>query len=707
MTRLDAVFSPRSVAVIGASRSQRKVGWEILHNLVSYDFQGRVYPVNPKADAVHSIRAYPTVLDVPDDVDLAVVVVPSAYTLDVVRECGEKGVRGLVVITAGFSETGPKGQELERKLEALVQEHGMAMVGPNCMGVINTDPDVRLDATFSPILPLRGNIAFMTQSGALGVAILQQARNRGVGLSKFVSLGNATDVSLNELTEYLEGDDATDVILLYIESFGQPHEFVRIARRVTKTIPVLALKSGRTEAGARAAVSHTGAMAGPDIGTQALFEQCGVLRAESIEELFDHAAAFAMQPLPEGRRVAVITNGGGPGIMATDALVAAGMEPAELAEATVAHIRANVPEEASPRNPVDLIADADEPRYRMAIDAVLQDENVDALLVISVPPIVQDEVAIARAIWESVQAYDKPVVSTFLGRSEESPGVTELVQHGIPTYLFPESAARALAAMSTYKEYLGRAEGEFRTYDVDAAAVRRIVEKAREEDRTRLHETEALNVLKSYGLRIVKTRLVTDLEGAIDAAETIGYPVALKGVHPEMVHKTDYGAVVLDIRNAEELVKQFRELAKQLSGKGFEVEQFMVQEFARGGKETIMGMNQDPKFGPMLVFGLGGIYVEVLKDVVFRLTPMTDQDARRMIRSIRSYPILEGVRGEPPSDVEALAESLLRLSQLVEDVPEIGEIDINPFLVFEEGGGCKVVDARVILRPPGADGAGS
>ncbi|MFQ5552491.1 MAG: acetate--CoA ligase family protein [Thermoplasmata archaeon] len=697
--RLESIFSPESVAVVGASRSEHKVGWEILHSLLAYRFKGRVYPVNPHASSIHSIRAYPSLLDIPDPVELAVIVVPSTYVLEIVREAGEKGVRGLIVITAGFSEIGSKGRELEEELEALVREHDMAMVGPNCMGVINTHASVRMDATFSPILPLQGNIAFMTQSGALGVAILQQARNRGVGLSKFVSLGNAADVSLNEFIEYLEGDDQTDLILLYIESFGQPREFVPIARRVTKAKPILALKSGRTEAGRRAAASHTGALAGPDVGTQALFEQTGVLRANTIEELFDLGAAFSLQPLPQGRRVAVVTNGGGPGIMAMDALVSVGMEPAQLTERTTAYLRARIPEEASPVNPVDLIADADAGRYALAVEAVLKDANVDALLAISVPPIVEDEVAVARSIWETALKQTKPVVSTFLGRGEQSPGVTELVEHGIPTYLFPESAARALAAMRRYQEYLEREEGEVRRFRVQRKRSREIVGTAVQEGRTRLHEMEALNLLRGYGFRIVKSRLVSGLSEALAAAEEIGYPVAFKAVHPEILHKTDYGAVVLDIRTEEELAKHHRTLTRRLAAEGFEIKEWMVQEYARGGKETIMGMNLDEKFGPMLVFGLGGIYVEVLDDVVFRLTPMTDADALRMVRGIRSYPILEGVRGEAPSDVAGLAESLQRLSQLVQDFPEIEAVDINPYLVFEEGKGCMVVDARVLLSP--------
>ncbi len=696
--RLEYIFSPRSIAVIGASRSRRKVGWEVLHNLVSYGFQGRVYPVNPTASSIHSMRAYHSVLEIPDEVDMAIIIVPASKVLQVVEECGEKGVKGLVVITAGFSEVGASGKKLEGRLHALVKKYDMVMVGPNCMGVINTQADIQMDSTFAPILPLAGGIGFMTQSGALGVAILEHARNVGVGLSKFVSLGNAVDVSGNELIEYLEKDPETHIILLYIESFGDPRNFVRIARRVSKVKPIIALKSGRTAAGARATVSHTGAMAGPDVGTQALFEQCGVLRVASIQELFDLAMGFSLQPLPEGGNVAVITNGGGPGVMATDALVSMGMEMAQLSPKTLAFLKENLPKEASVSNPIDMIADADAARYRLAMEAVLRDENVDALLVITVPPIVEDEVAIARSIWECSREYEKTVVSCFLARTKDSPAFMELVSHGIPSYLFPENAAQALVGMSSYREYLTREEGEFRTFDVDLETAQGIIFSAKEEGRSRLREMEALALMESYGFDIVKTRLVSNLEDALEAAREIGYPVVLKAVHPKMVHKTEYGAVKLDIRNRGELRREYGAIKSRLASKGIEAEGFMVQEYARGGKETIMGMKLDQKFGPMILFGLGGIYVEVLKDVVFRLTPMTDMDAARMIRGIRSYPILEGVRGESPSDVDALREYLQRLSQMVEYFHDISEVDINPFLVFEKGEGCKVVDARILLQ---------
>lgn len=701
--RLEAIFSPQSIAVIGASRSRKKVSWEVLNNLITYGFQGRLYPINPKASSVHSIKAYPSVGEVPDQVDLAIVVVPASLVLQVVEECGEKGVKGLIVITAGFSEIGEAGVALEEKLHALVEKYGMAMVGPNCMGVINTHPEVAMDATFAPVLPLKGEVSFMTQSGALGVAILEHARNIDVGLAKFVSLGNAVDVRGNELIEFWERDPETKVLLLYIESFGDPRSFVKIARRVTKEKPIIALKSGRTEAGARAAVSHTGSMAGADVGTQALFEQCGVLRVGSIQELFDLAMAFSLQPLPAGRRVAVVTNAGGPGIMATDALVSVGMELADLKPETKAHLRKHLPKEASPHNPIDLIADAGGERYRMAMEAVLEDENVDALLVITVPPVVTDEVGIARAIAGCAEASEKPIVASFVTRSRDSPAFRELQEADVPSYLFPENAARSLAAMARYREYLGREEGEFRRFEVDRAAVEDVLRGAREAGRRRLHEAETLDLLRAYGFDTLRTRFVAGLKEAQTGAEAIGYPVALKAVHPEIVHKTDYGAVALDIRTPEELGREFAAMVERLKGHDLQAEEWMVQEFARGGKETIMGMSVDPKFGPMLVIGLGGIYVEVLQDVVFRLPPLTDADARRMVESVRSYPILAGVRGEAPSDVASLAEHLQRLSQMVEDLHELQEVDLNPFLVFEEGEGCKVVDARVILTEEPAD----
>jgi len=695
--RLEPIFNPRSIAVIGASRHRGKVGYAIMRNLIMNEYQGKLFPVNPKADSVWGIKAYPSVLDIPDPVDLAIIMIPADLVEGVVEECGKKGVRGLVVITAGFREIGPVGEAREKTLKDLAKKYGMVLVGPNCMGVINTHPDVRMDATFAPTPPLQGHLSFLSQSGALGVAILDHAKNLQLGFAKFVSLGNKTDVSGNDCLVSWEDDPETHVILMYLENFGNPKNFVRIARALTKKKPVIAVKAGRTEAGGRATVSHTGSLGGSDIAADAAFTQTGVMRANSIEELFDYAMAFARQPLPKGKRVAIITDAGGPAIMCTDFLIQQDMEMATLSEATVESMRAWAPPEASLRNPVDLIASAGAEEYRKAVEAVMKDPNVDALIAIYVPPIVTEEVAVAQAIIEGAKAAKKPVLCNFLGRSEASPGFVELVRNSIPSYLFPESAARTIAMMYRHREYLEREEGDYPRFEVDREAARRILDRAKREGRTRLGETEAMELLRAYGFKIAKGRFCKDTEEAEDAAAKIGYPVAVKAVGPKIVHKTEFGAVALEIRSSEELRAACGRMERRLRKAKVEVDGFLVQEFVRAGKETIIGMNRDKVFGPLLAFGLGGIYVEWLKDVAFGLAPITDMDAVRMIRSIRTYPLLEGVRGEKACDVHALADALLRLSVLVEDFDEITEIDLNPVAALEKGKGYKVIDARIVL----------
>ena len=695
--RLEPIFNPRSIAVIGASRHRGKVGYAIMRNLIMNEYQGKLFPVNPKADSVWGIKAYPSVLDIPDSVDLAIIMIPADLVEGVVEECGKKGVRGLVVITAGFREIGPVGEAREKTLKDLAKKYGMVLVGPNCMGVINTHPEVRMDATFAPTPPLQGHLSFLSQSGALGVAILDHAKNLQLGFAKFVSLGNKTDVSGNDCLVSWEDDPETHVILMYLENFGNPKNFVRIARALTKKKPVIAVKAGRTEAGGRATVSHTGSLGGSDIAADAAFTQTGVMRANSIEELFDYAMAFARQPLPKGKRVAIITDAGGPAIMCTDFLIQQDMEMATLSEATVESMRAWAPPEASLRNPVDLIASAGAEEYRKAVEAVMKDPNVDALIAIYVPPIVTEEVAVAQAIIEGAKAAKKPVLCNFLGRSEASPGFVELVRNSIPSYLFPESAARTIAMMYRHREYLEREEGDYPRFEVDREAARRILDRAKREGRTRLGETEAMELLRAYGFKIAKGRFCKDTEEAEDAAAKIGYPVAVKAVGPKIVHKTEFGAVALEIRSSEELRAACGRMERRLRNAKVEVDGFLVQEFVRAGKETIIGMNRDKVFGPLLAFGLGGIYVEWLKDVAFGLAPITDMDAVRMIRSIRTYPLLEGVRGEKACDVHALADALLRLSVLVEDFDEITEIDLNPVAALEKGKGYKVIDARIVL----------
>ncbi|HWM50541.1 MAG TPA: acetate--CoA ligase family protein, partial [Thermoplasmata archaeon] len=699
-TRLDVVFSPRSIAVVGASRRPGKIGYEILRNLIVNEYQGILYPVNPNARSIHGIRAYPTVRDIPDPIDLAVITVPAALATAEAEECGRKGVRALVVITAGFREIGGAGIEREERLLRICREYNMTMIGPNCMGVINTHPEVRMDATFAPTPPLRGGISLVTQSGALGIAILEHAKSLGIGFAKFCSLGNKAQVSLNDLLEIWRTDSDTKIVLAYIENFGNPGNFVRIARATTKEKPVIAVKSGRSEAGSRAAMSHTGSLGGSDLAAEAVFAQTGVLRAASIEELFDLAMAFSLQPLPRGNRVAVVSDAGGPAVMCVDELVAQGLRLAEFSAATESFMRTWAPPEASLRNPVDLTPQASLEDYRRALDAVLADEGVDAAIAIYVPPVRIDEVEVARAVWTTAKAHGKPVLGNFLGRSEESPGFVELVDHGVPSYLFPESAARSLAAMYRYAQYRMRDEGEIRTFPVDKAAAEAILKRARDGGRILLREEEASALLQAYGIRTAKARIVRRIEDLAPAAAQIGYPVVLKAVGPELVHKTELQAVRVDLRSERELMDAASQMERHLRERRIAIEGFVLQEFVQGGMEVVLGMSRDKVYGPFLVFGLGGVYVEYLKDVAFGLPPLTDRDAMRMIESIRTYPMLRGVRGQPPRDVAALQDAILRLAALVADFDVIQEMDLNPVLALEEGRGYRAVDARILLAPP-------
>ena len=697
---LDAIFSPRSIAVVGASRHPGKIGYELVHNLVINEYKGRIYPVNPNAQAIHGLPCYSSLSALPEPVDLAVITVPAESALPAVEECGKKGIRGLVVITAGFREIGGLGADRERDLVALVQRYGMTMIGPNCMGVINSHPDVQMDATFAPTPPLRGHVSLITQSGALGVAILEHAKSLGLGFAKFCSLGNKAQVSLNDLLTSWMDDTETKLIAAYIENFGNPKNFVRIAREVTKRKPIIAVKAGRSEAGGRATASHTGSLGGSDLAAEAVFSQTGVLRANSIEELFDYTMAFSLQPLPSGNRVAVISDAGGPAIMAVDELSAQGLTLAAFTDATEAGVRAWAPPDASVANPVDLTPEGTIDDYRRALEAALADPNVDAAIAIYVPPVRTDEVDWAKVVWTTAQKFSKPVLCNFLGRTTDSPGFMELVNHSLPSYLYPENAARALGAMHRYARYLKREEGKIRTYEVARARAGTILDDVLSQGRTRLSEIEAVEFLEAYGIRTAQARLCRTLDDTARAARDLGYPVALKAVANELLHKTEAGAVVLDLRDERALRLEGIRLLHRMETQGIRPEGLLVQEYIARGKEVILGMTRDKVYGPFLVFGLGGVYVEYMKDVSFGLPPLTDQDAYRMIRAIRTYPLLAGVRGEAPRDIDALAEAILRFSQLVLDFDQIQEIDLNPIVSLEEGKGYRAVDARVILASP-------
>jgi len=697
-TGLDAILKPRSIAVIGASRMSNTIGHQIFANLLRYGFTGAVYPVNPNASSIQSVRAYPSVGALPEPIDLAVIVVPKERVLDVARTCGQAGVRGLVVISAGFREIGGVGIDRERQLMDIVRQYDMRMVGPNCMGVLNTDPSVSMNATFAPAMPPPGRAAFVSQSGALGVSVLDHAAEYGIGISQFVSVGNKPDVSGNDLLEQWEHDPAVGVILMYVESFGNPRRFLELASRITRSKPIIAVKSGRSKVGARAASSHTGALAASDVAVDALLTQAGVLRAESIEELFDMAMAFTGRPLPRSRRTAIVTNSGGPGILAADAMETRGLEVVELESATIAQLKPLFPEEASIRNPLDMIASATPAHYRSALDAVLSDPNVDSALAVFLPLLSVRQQDIAESIVAvAAKHVEKPVLAVLMGSAGLPQGRAELHKAGIPAYVFPESAARGLAALRRQREWTARPVGSPPVIQVDRARAARALAGSSANGKRKLGELEALELLAAYGIPVAESRLAVSPEEAARIAAQLGFPVVLKAVSPELVHKTDVGGVRVGLTTPVEVATSAAEMIDAVTRAlpHAHLTGLLVQRMVTGGRETIVGMSRDPAFGPLLMFGLGGIYVAALKDVVFRVAPILPLDAHDMVRSIRGVALLDGIRGAAPVDFAALTDVLLRVSQLAIDHPEIAELDVNPLLAFPKG--VKAVDARVLV----------
>ena len=705
--QLKAIWTPRSVAVIGASAKPQSLGRAVFANLLFAGYNGCVYPVNTKARSILGVRAYSRVTDVPDDIDLAVVLVPAGFVPQVLKDAGKKGVKGAIVISAGFREIGGEGIALERQLEEIAQTYGMAIVGPNCFGAINTDPDVSLNATFARNFPYRGKIAFISQSGAVGVGALEYAAAEKIGFSKFVSIGNKVDIHENHLLEVLAEDPQTEVILLYLEALENPKEFVNLALKISEKKPILAVKSGRTKEGAKAAASHTGALSGSDEAYDSLFAQCGVLRVETLEELFRYGIAFANQPLPRGPNIAIVTNAGGPGIMATDASVRYNLKLASLNPKTQSILRSDLPPTVSLKNPIDLIGDADENRYQLALQAVLADDNVHGVITICVPQMATDLEAISSTIVKQARFSDKPVFAVFMATGDIQKSLQILDDAHIPHFRFPEDATRAMSAMVRYVRWRMRPRTDIKHFeDVQPGKVREILDKALREKRRFLPEPEAYEILSAYGLPMSRSKLVLDEKEAVRAANEIGYPVAIKIVSPDIVHKVDVGGVILDLCSDSDVGRAYYELvervkaAKQDAG----IWGVLVQEMVRGGKETILGMKRDPLFGGLLMFGLGGIYVEVFKDVTFRIAPIRELSAKSMIERIKGIRLLKGFRGEPPSDLGAIEESLLRLSQLVIDFPEIEEMDINPLIVLPSGEGARVVDARILISDQGIHG---
>jgi acetyl coenzyme A synthetase (ADP forming)-like protein len=693
---LDAIFRPRSVAVIGASRSHGTLGGDLFHNLIAHEFCGPVYPVNRAASEVQSVRAYRSIVDVPETVDLAVIAVPKSEVLAVVDECGHKGVKAVVVITAGFAEVGPSGAAAQAEILRVVRRHGMRMVGPNCLGVINTDPDVRLAATFGHASPPAGNVSFCSQSGALGLAILDYARQLGIGMRHFVSVGNKADVSTNDLLEYWEHDAPTKVILLYVEAFGNPRKFLEIARRVSRTKPVLAVKSGRSLAGARAARTHTGALAGTDAAIEALLLQAGVVRTGTLEELFDAAQLLATQPPPAGPRVAILTNAGGPAIMLSDACEGRGMRVGPLSETTTRALRESLSPDASVANPVDMVAGADAEAYDEALPLLAGDPAVDAVVVLYVPTGRADPLDVARAVCRARDYTTKPILTCFMGTHAVEPARTLLNEGGIPTYAFPESCAVALDAALRYTRSRARPLPE--TVSPPAAAPAALPDHPLAP--RWLARDEVLLLLGKCGITSPESAIVHGAQEAVALAERLGFPVALKIVSDQIAHKTEVGGVRLGLGDGEAVLRAFRQMDGRLSelGKRALVSGFEVQKMAPPGVETLVGISTDPSVGPLVAFGIGGINAEIWKDVVFRVQPISQGDAEEMLRQLRGAQLLEGFRGAPPVDRAALVRVLLAISRLVDERPEILELDINPLVALADGRGVIAVDARVLVR---------
>lgn len=707
---LKGLFCPQSIAVVGASRTPGSVGNDIMRNLIYGGYTGVVYPINPKAKSILGIRCVPNLEALDEAVDLCVVIVPAPAVEPVLRSAAAKGTHNFVIISAGFKEIGGEGVEREKRVKAFAREHGLSIIGPNCLGIINTDPKVRMNAAFGREMPRTGPIGLISQSGALSAALLDYAAGRDIGFSQFVSFGNKADLTEVDLLRAIAVDPNTKVIVMYIEDLSCGEDFVRTAYEITHGAdpkPILAIKTGRTPQGAAAAASHTGSMAGSDEVYDAIMAQAGVLRVENVQDLFDYADMFVDPIMPQGRRTAIVTNAGGPGIMATDACIRYGLQLSSFQEYTVKSLKFQMPATGSIKNPVDVIGDARHDRYRAALDAVVADEGVDQVMVLVTPQSMTNVVEIAEVVGEMKEYSPKPIIACMMGLTDVAKGVAVLHRHKVPTYAFPESAMRAMAAKARFAEWIRTPVSSFLHYEVDRAGVEKLLDEELKAGRKQIVELQALEIFRRYGFSVVPYRLARTADEAVAAAAEIGHPVVMKIAGPKILHKTDVGGVRLDLRDEAAVRSAYETMIASVKAKmGADVEIWgvLIQKMLAPGKETILGMSRDERFGPLLMFGLGGIYTEALKDVSFRLAPIRENSAKVMVRSIRSYKLLEGVRGERPSDMAAIAEALCRLSQLVCEHPRIKELDINPLIVYPKG--VVVADARIILngQTPGNGG---
>jgi len=697
--KLDALFRPRSVAIIGASRTPGKVGHILTQNIIESGFEGSIYPINPNAEEILGKKCYPSVAEVPEEIDLAVVSIPSAYVNQVAEECGEKGVKALIVISAGFKEIGREGAVLEEQLVDIGKKYGMRIQGPNCLGIINTATPLNL--SFAAGMPREGGIGFISQSGALGTAVLDWILKEEIGFHSFVSLGNKGDLDEVDFIEAMGEDDDVSVILLYLESIEKGRRFLEVASGVVERKPVIVLKGGTSSAGARAAGSHTGALVGSFLAYKTAFDKAGVILAESVEELINYGITFTEQPTPKAEGIAIVTNAGGPGILATDLSEKLGLRMAGLSSETQSQLRVNLPPAAATGNPVDVLGDARADRYRFAVEKVLRDGHVNAVVVILTPQAMTESLATAEAIVEMGQQISgKPMVAVFMGGEQVEEARGYLRRNGIPCYDFPDEAIRTISALYAYARFLKEPENPpVRFRDVDPQRVREILDSVREDRRVVLLSNEAADVVEAYGITAPEARVANTADEAAEYAEELGFPVVLRVVSPDILHKTDVGGVVLNLKTPEEVRNAYDGILTGVTRfmPRARIHGVMVYHMVPRGREMIIGMSQDVQFGPLVMFGLGGIYVNFLKDVSFRLAPLSEPEAREMMEETKAYALLKGIRGEPPSDTEALKNTILRVGQLVWDFPEIVEMDINPVIVYGWGEGCIALDVKMTL----------
>lgn len=700
---LETIFNPKSVAIVGTNKVKGTVPHDILDNILKADFNGIVYPVSPREKSIKGIKAYKYVIDVPDDVDLAILVFPSSVNHMALEQCGQKGIKSVIIISAGYKEVGEAGLVKEKQLIEIARKYDISFIGPNCLGVINTAPETNLNASFSREMPEQGNIGFLSQSGALCTAVLDYAQAKHIGFSKFISFGNKADISEIDLLYYLMNDEATKVILMYLEEVSDGEGLMEAAREVIRKSgkPILIIKSGRTSEGASAAASHTGSLTGKDEVCDAAFAQAGIIRCDNIEEMFDIAKAFAYQPVPVSEKVAIITNAGGPGVLTTDAAISRGLKLAKFSEKTTAILKKALPATANINNPVDVIGDARSDRYLAAIQAAFDDPDVAGVFVILTPQSMTDIEAIAADVARIAEGQTKPIYTSFMGEKDVAAGIKVLQENRIPHYILPESMCAAYDAVYQFNSNIKPRQRQLPVIDgINNTEARKLMDRALASGRSYIPEGETMELLETYGLPVPKGKLASSADEAVQIAGDIGYPVVMKVVSDDIIHKSDVRGVELNLADPLEVKAAWDRIHKNALAvvPDARISGVWVTGMVIGGEEIIIGINRDPSFGPVLLFGLGGIFVEVFKDVSFGVAPLSMEEARQMIAQTRASEILKGLRGRKPRDVDAIVDALLRLGRLASDFPEIGELDINPLFVLDEGMGCVLGDARLILN---------